>query len=117
MRAVEDSGCIAGVRANIRRCEVFVCSSFPYMCSLKTTQTKFRVQSDLLLQQKEKLYTERLSPPLTKAIQRRGPKSRAGLMAYPVLRPKEVPIATTRRPMMSGLRFACTGWLRASTIA
>src|ERR671918_412371 len=36
----------------------------------------------------------------------RGPKSRAGLIAYPDVAPRLMPIATTRRPMMKGARLA-----------
>ena len=53
------------------------------------------------------------SPPQpATAVNRRGPKSRAGLMAYPVLKPKLAPIATTSRPTITGVRPAGAGELR-----
>src|SRR5690625_4539597 len=47
----------------------------------------------------------------------RGPRSRAGLMAYPALAPKDIPIAATEKPMINGPRFARTAVLRMSTTA
>src|SRR5690349_10417124 len=46
-----------------------------------------------------------------------GPKSRAGLMAYPELVPKVRPIATTTRPMRKGWRFDIGATLRVSMSA
>jgi hypothetical protein len=48
---------------------------------------------------------------------RRGPRSRAGLIAYPALTPKEIPIATTIRPTMNGAMFALAGELYSSITA
>jgi hypothetical protein len=47
----------------------------------------------------------------------RGPKSRAGLMAYPALLPHAMPMPTTTRPMMNGARFAAGGVARSSVMA
>jgi hypothetical protein len=47
----------------------------------------------------------------------RGPKSRAGLIAYPDRAPRLMPIATTARPMMNGAMFESGAVLRASVIA
>src|SRR3954468_17843575 len=48
---------------------------------------------------------------------RRGPKSRAGLMAYPALVPHAKPIATTIRPMIHGARLTPGDVLRRSVMA
>ena len=47
----------------------------------------------------------------------RGPKSRAGLIAYPDRAPRLMPITTTARPMMNGARLAPGAVLRASVMA
>ena len=39
----------------------------------------------------------------------RGPKSRAGLIAYPALAPNEIPTAITIMPTIHGVMFAPTG--------
>ena len=39
----------------------------------------------------------------------RGPKSRAGLIAYPALVPQAIPMATTTRPMTTGARLDSGG--------
>ena len=46
-----------------------------------------------------------------------GPRSRAGLIAYPALAPKEIPIAATARPMTSGPIFDNGALFRRSMIA
>ena len=46
-----------------------------------------------------------------------GPRSRAGLIAYPALAPKEIPIAATARPITSGPIFANGALFRRSMIA
>ena len=47
----------------------------------------------------------------------RGPRSRAGLIAYPALAPNEIPIATTIMPTMNGAKFEPTGELYSSVTA
>src|SRR4029453_476134 len=47
----------------------------------------------------------------------RGPKSRAGLIAYPDSAPRLIPITTTARPMMNGAMLAPGAVLRAAGIA
>ena len=54
--------------------------------------------------------------PATQAA-RRGPKSRAGLMAYPAAAPRLMPMATTASPMMNGAMLAPGAVLRASVMA
>ena len=54
--------------------------------------------------------------PATQAASR-GPKSRAGLIAYPDRAPRLMPITTTARPMMNGARLAPGAVLRASVMA
>ena len=44
----------------------------------------------------------------------RGPKSRAGLLTYPALAPKDIPMAATTNSMIRGPRFAFTAVLRRS---
>src|SRR4029450_9049349 len=44
----------------------------------------------------------------------RGPKSRAGLIAYPDRAPRLIPITTTARPMMNGAMLAPGALLRAA---
>ena len=39
------------------------------------------------------------------AVNSRGPRSRAGLIAYPQLKPKVIPISTTSAPTQIGARF------------
>src|SRR5205807_2225358 len=51
------------------------------------------------------------------AVNRRGPKSRAGLIAYPALKPNVAPISTTSRPTMTGARPDGAGELRLSASA
>ena len=48
---------------------------------------------------------------------KRGPKSRAGLMAYPFIPPNEIPMATTSSPMTMGAKFAPGSALSLSTTA
>ena len=48
---------------------------------------------------------------------RRGPRSRAGLMAYPFMPPNEMPMATTMRPMTTGARLEPGRALSLSTTA
>jgi hypothetical protein len=47
----------------------------------------------------------------------RGPKSRAGLIAYPAFAPNETPIAITIKPTTHGHMFALTGRLNSSSTA
>ena len=51
------------------------------------------------------------------AVKRRGPKSRAGLIAYPELKPKAAPMATTSNPTSTGPCPAAGGALRLSVSA
>ena len=51
------------------------------------------------------------------AVNSRGAKSRAGLMAYPELNPNVAPISTTSSPTMTGARPAGAGELRESVMA
>src|SRR5437588_902575 len=47
----------------------------------------------------------------------RGPKSRAGLIAYPALAPNEMPTAITIMPTIHGVMLAPTGRLYSSVTA
>src|SRR5437867_5596262 len=51
------------------------------------------------------------------AVNRRGPKSRAGLIAYPALNPNATPIATTSAPTITGAIAGAGGRLRRSPSA
>lgn len=50
-------------------------------------------------------------------VKSRGPKSRAGLTAYPALKPMEVPITRMAKPMVKASKPLGTGLLYGSTIA
>jgi hypothetical protein len=50
-------------------------------------------------------------------VMMRGPRSRAGLIAYPELAPNDMPMAKTPRPMISGAMFAFGGRFIRSTTA
>ena len=50
-------------------------------------------------------------------VKSRGPKSRAGLIAYPELNPNVAPMSTTSRPTTTGVRPAGAGELRLSVMA
>src|SRR5260370_39595975 len=57
-------------------------------------------------------------PPLpaigSSACAKRGPKSRAGLIAYPVVAPSDSPMAQTRHPTRNGVKPATAPVLRTS---
>lgn len=57
------------------------------------------------------------APQPATAVKIRGPRSRAGLTAYPQLKPIERPITETTRPTVKGSRPRGTGLLYGSTMA